>query len=237
MSHLICSRDLNEETSIINRFRERDDIEFTLNYWRDVKRPCRLNELWDDRLKRYLGVRYDCKENVFDWDFHMKLVNQIPSFNKEEYMRWRKDGIAFKVRDCTYDRVNRTLSSARPLNDRGNISMKWGYFSDIVQSPLIPFGAESDNEELFKTSNNIYVKKTSDIANYNLSSYLTSISNANFWSKVKFHILPGDEKYVLRQREFKYKFDCIYFGTSLVHRLEKNWSECLSPSGIIIAEL
>jgi len=28
------------------------------------------------RLRQYLGVRYDAIPNVFDWDFHMKLVDK-----------------------------------------------------------------------------------------------------------------------------------------------------------------
>ena len=30
----------------------------------------------DLRLRQYLGVRFDAIPNVFDWDFHMKLVDK-----------------------------------------------------------------------------------------------------------------------------------------------------------------
>ncbi|GLH02050.1 Dynein assembly factor 3, axonemal homolog, partial [Gryllus bimaculatus] len=29
--------------------------------------------LWERRLRRALGVRYDSREGVFDWDYHMRL--------------------------------------------------------------------------------------------------------------------------------------------------------------------
>lgn len=28
------------------------------------------------RQRQYLGPRYDCRMNAYDWDYHMKLVNK-----------------------------------------------------------------------------------------------------------------------------------------------------------------
>ena len=59
------------------KFRERDDIEFVLQFWRREKSPFNIKELWDHRLRSYLKKRYDTRENVFDWDYHMKLLERV----------------------------------------------------------------------------------------------------------------------------------------------------------------
>jgi dynein assembly factor 3 len=67
--------------SIINfsalKFRERDDIEFVFKFWRDEKRSFDSLALLDYRMRKYLGKRFDSKENIVDWDYNMKLLDRV----------------------------------------------------------------------------------------------------------------------------------------------------------------
>ena len=31
----------------------------------------------DERLRQYLAVRYDSRENIYDWDYSMKLSKKV----------------------------------------------------------------------------------------------------------------------------------------------------------------
>ena len=33
--------------------------------------------LRENRVRQYLGVRYDARSGVFDWDYHMKLSDKV----------------------------------------------------------------------------------------------------------------------------------------------------------------
>ena len=55
-----------------------------------------------------------------DWDYHMRLAQQgTPGLNPNagsiihfyHFRRWRESGIAYELRDCKYNEVNRTLLS------------------------------------------------------------------------------------------------------------------------------
>lgn len=57
------------------KFRERDDLEFTLNFWRqDDKKKFDIQALWDARLRTHYANRYDSRDNLVDWDYHMKFI-------------------------------------------------------------------------------------------------------------------------------------------------------------------
>ncbi|KAJ3052228.1 Dynein assembly factor 3, axonemal, partial [Rhizoclosmatium hyalinum] len=59
------------------RFKDRDDLEVVFKFWRDdSKKAYEIDKLWDTRLRKLLGSRYDVRENIFDWDYHMKLVKE-----------------------------------------------------------------------------------------------------------------------------------------------------------------
>jgi dynein assembly factor 3 len=101
------------------KFRERDDIEFVLKFWRDTSRNFDGPALWDIRLRNYLQRRYDSKDNIFDWDYNMKYVDRNPNtvLSKSQYIKWRTKGIAFEVRESTYDSTNRTMATVDLLKE------------------------------------------------------------------------------------------------------------------------
>ncbi|ESN96013.1 hypothetical protein HELRODRAFT_163037 [Helobdella robusta] len=70
----------------------------------------------DFRLRQYLGPRYDAIPNVFDWHFHMKLIDRDAEvIGIRNYTRWRTNGVAYELRDADYDVQNKTLASSIAL--------------------------------------------------------------------------------------------------------------------------
>ena len=84
-------------------------------------------------------------------------------------MRWREMGIAYEVRESNYNQANRTMATVDAMKEvtrrlpcwnllekDGLTVTKWGYFSDIVLSPYIGFGIESENKKLFEKRNDVF---------------------------------------------------------------------------------
>lgn len=95
------------------KYRERDDIEFVVNFWNNEKKNLDCAALWDRRVRQHLQARYDQKDNVVDWDYNMKVLNHehCKLITKREYLHWRFTGNCFKVRDLVYNKYNRTLAT------------------------------------------------------------------------------------------------------------------------------
>jgi dynein assembly factor 3, axonemal len=69
--------------------------------------------LWDYRSRGLLGRRFDSKENVYDWDFNMKLM-QIPQagiIHPLEYKKFRNTGSPFELRDAKMQASNKTMAT------------------------------------------------------------------------------------------------------------------------------
>ncbi|KAI8915779.1 hypothetical protein EDD86DRAFT_196799 [Gorgonomyces haynaldii] len=223
------------------KFRERDDIEFVLQFWRDSKKSFDGPKLWDNRLIQYLGTRYDTKENAFDWDYHMKLREsdkRLSIIYKQEYVRWRTKGIAFEIRDSTYSHSNRTLATVDQLKVDGVSVNKWGYFSDIVTGPFIGFGVDTENKDMLKTQNDVHKHTSQEISEYNLKSILYEMTVGHPYTpdaplmldfsdakpaqdRIKITFLPCDpsETFVKRKTKYQDTFDAIYVSNALSHRI------------------
>uniref|UniRef100_A0A061R8M2 Dynein assembly factor axonemal-like n=1 Tax=Tetraselmis sp. GSL018 TaxID=582737 RepID=A0A061R8M2_9CHLO len=79
-----------------------------------------MAQSWDARLRRHFGERYDFRQNLVDWDYHMQLQrdrkdatglgrNAIIHFS--HFREWRMHGIAHELRDIVYNECNRSLLS------------------------------------------------------------------------------------------------------------------------------
>ncbi|KAG8140452.1 hypothetical protein E2320_003154 [Naja naja] len=56
------------------KYRERDQLEAIFQFWRNQDpQAFQIKQLWDLRLRQYLGTRYDSRRGVCDWDLTMKL--------------------------------------------------------------------------------------------------------------------------------------------------------------------
>ncbi|TGZ44687.1 hypothetical protein CRM22_011197 [Opisthorchis felineus] len=158
------------------KFKERDVLESIFKFWRksDTK-EFEVNKIWDYRLRKHLGTRYDAIPNVFDWDcsitLHDRKAEQIDS---REYSRWRQCGVAFELRQADYIVPNRSLASGRSFKTpKGETSIYWGYWGDITTSPYITFGIRTDNHpELARQVNGKRVYGATTVAEVNLRDML-----------------------------------------------------------------
>jgi len=71
----------------------------------------------EQRMRHTFGNRYDHRDNLVDWDYHMKLHEKAPIISKREYARWREMGIAFEVRESNYNCSNRSMATVEGLKD------------------------------------------------------------------------------------------------------------------------
>ncbi|KAJ1501762.1 Dynein assembly factor 3, axonemal [Coelomomyces lativittatus] len=117
------------------KYKERDELEMVFKFWKS-NRPLDLNRLWEQRLMAYYQSRYDVRENLIDWDYHMKLSTKLPNLPKPAFFRWRLSGNAFDTKDTLGSYPNRTLVTT--MQGRGG-----GYWSDILHSPLVGFHSSS----------------------------------------------------------------------------------------------
>ncbi|XP_042200968.1 dynein axonemal assembly factor 3 [Callorhinchus milii] len=154
------------------KFKERDLLEGTFKFWRNPdQKVFQINKLWDLRNRKYLGIRYDSRKGVYDWDLHMKLHERgAVVINNQEYFRWREQGFAFEVREGVYDVPNKTLASGLLVNHKGEKVAARGFWGDIVTSPFIAFGIETEEKSLLKTANGIHVKTAQNISHYNITA-------------------------------------------------------------------
>jgi len=162
------------------KFKERDALTAVCQFWR-VPSPALFNmgELWLYRLRIYLKQRFDSRRNVADWDYSMKVKDIAPIIHNRQFIAWRDNGLAFNMRDAPYDVDNRTLASGRVMKGAG----KWepsvekrGYWGDIVASPYIAFGTESENKKLFKQSNSQNTRSAVDVSQFNCAAYFHEIA-------------------------------------------------------------
>lgn len=159
------------------KFKERDQLESIFKFWRNsdpkIFDICRH---WDERLRQYLAVRYDSRENIYDWDYSMKLSKKASIINSREYKNWREQGVAFELRsDSTYEVTNRTLASGIIIKKDGERVARRGYWGDIINSPYLAFGTESEEESLFQTSNGQHVKTATNVSEYNITAFMLEI--------------------------------------------------------------
>ncbi|XP_035002711.2 dynein axonemal assembly factor 3 [Hippoglossus stenolepis] len=169
------------------KFKERDELARIFKSWippqsssssseRSV--PIVMSKAWDYRVRQHLGTRYDSKKGCFDWDLTMKLQDKgCGVINKQQYMKWRERGLAFEMREGVYQITNPTLLSSRVFRQRGNKVAVRGYWGDIVSSPYLSFGIETDDKSLLKRQNAQHTKTAQDISFANVQALFQSLSS------------------------------------------------------------
>ncbi|KAL8176786.1 UNVERIFIED_CONTAM: hypothetical protein K2H54_038670, partial [Gekko kuhli] len=160
------------------KFKERDQLEAIFRFWKNPDpRAFQMEQLWDLRLRQYLGVRYDARRGVCDWDLTMKLHEHgAKVINFREFFRWRNTGVAFEMREASYDVPNKTLASGRLLRHKGEPMPARGYWGDIATGPFITFGIETEETSLLKTVNGLPSKGAQEISLYNVTALFYELS-------------------------------------------------------------
>uniref|UniRef100_A0A8C4Q253 Dynein axonemal assembly factor 3 n=1 Tax=Eptatretus burgeri TaxID=7764 RepID=A0A8C4Q253_EPTBU len=152
------------------KFKERDQLEAIFKFWKNPDRGVfPIDKFWDARLRRYLGVRYDSRFGAYDWDLMMKLHDRgAKLISNREYTRWREKGIAFEPREGIFEEANKSLASGLLLMHNGERRSARGYWGDIVTGPFVSFGIETEEENLKKTCNGVFVNTAQDISYHSL---------------------------------------------------------------------
>ncbi|XP_062506308.1 dynein axonemal assembly factor 3-like, partial [Corticium candelabrum] len=168
---------LSQQFSILDlsqlKFKERDLLEGVFKFWHNQDhKTFPIVEMWEQRLRHSLKTRYDSRMGVFDWDYSMRLHDKTSIVHSREYKKWRETGVAFAFREGGCTVPNRSLASCLLINKGGEKVAQRGYWGDMVNSPYIAIGIESENEELVKKVNDRHVKTSAEVALYNMTAYI-----------------------------------------------------------------
>ncbi|TPX58987.1 hypothetical protein PhCBS80983_g02762 [Powellomyces hirtus] len=155
------------------KFREKDDLSATLNFYRSPK-PFDVRNMWDERLRHYYGLRYDVRESVIDWDWNMKMKEKAPTIDAISFSEFRLKGMAFPIRQANPVDPNRTMATVTQLTDpaSGLGIPKWGIFSDIAVGPFCPFGLDHEDKKLLREANGKRVSSVRDIVSQTIRGLL-----------------------------------------------------------------
>nr|XP_040032163.1 dynein assembly factor 3, axonemal-like [Gasterosteus aculeatus aculeatus]XP_040032164.1 dynein assembly factor 3, axonemal-like [Gasterosteus aculeatus aculeatus] len=168
------------------KFKERDELARIFQMWTrprpsssssECAVPVSMSKAWDYRVRQHLGTRYDSKKNCFDWDLSMKLYEKgCGVISKQQYARWREQGLAFEMREGVYQISNPSLLSSRVFRQKGGKVSYRGYWGDIVSSPYLSFGIETDDKNLLRTQNGQHISTAQDISVANVQELFQSLS-------------------------------------------------------------
>ncbi|XP_037547325.1 dynein assembly factor 3, axonemal-like [Nematolebias whitei] len=254
------------------KFKERDELVRIFNLWIQSSSckhppPIRMSKVWDYRVRQHLGTRYDSRKGCFDWDLTMKLHNKgCGVINKQQYVRWREQGLAFEMREGVYQITNPTLLSSRVFNQKGEKVAVRGYWGDIVSSPYLSFGIETEDKNLLKKQNEQYIKTAQDISFANvqgLFQFLSSrrgclpasqfdseaeVSTQTEQKSVSFNdvmhldgvsvtFLPLDSLHKLPEKQkYSHFFHIIHFSANCVHQLCPVMRQIAAPDAVLVVE-
>ena len=125
------------------KYKTRDELQKVFQTWNE-KIPFDTVGLRDKRLRSLYKDRYDFRRNIIDWDYQ-EIVKPLSSIiHIKQYREWRQSGIAYEFGDQTYNKPNRTMSSYAEGKERGLSHLRRGFWVDIVTSPFIGFGIDSE---------------------------------------------------------------------------------------------
>uniref|UniRef100_A0A3B3ZNR8 Dynein axonemal assembly factor 3 n=1 Tax=Periophthalmus magnuspinnatus TaxID=409849 RepID=A0A3B3ZNR8_9GOBI len=214
------------DTSLL-KFKERDELVRIFKQWTQPEysvsghpTPIVMSKAWDYRVRQHLGTRYDSRMGCFDWDLIMKLheKGQGRLIHKHQYTQWRAGGVAFELREGVYQTLNPTFLSSRVFSQKMSKVAVTGYWGDIVSSPYLSFGIETDDKSLLKTQNGHHIKLL----------HLDGIS-------VTF--LPMDALRKMPQKE-KYSslFNVIFFSVC-IQQLDPALRQIAAPDAVLVMEL
>lgn len=169
------------------KYRERDYMENLLNFW-TTGNTNQFNacELWEHRIRQSLGIRYDNRAGVFDWDYHMRLKEVAGQICFQEYKHFREHGVAFTWLETEVCRPNVTLVAG--VYQCGDRFLHRGYLGDIVSSPYISYGLECEDKDMLKSSHGVNYKRATDISERNVMRMLYELENRKKFNVNEFNI-------------------------------------------------
>ncbi|KAI5646153.1 hypothetical protein NE865_01615 [Phthorimaea operculella] len=158
------------------KYRERDYMENLMNFWTTGNtNQFNANELWDHRMRQSLGIRYDHKHGVFDWDYHMRLKEIASTICFHEYKHFREHGVAYTWLETEVCRPN--VSLAAGVYKCGDRYLHRGYLGDMVTSPYICYGMDCEEKDMLKSSQGLNYKRSTDISERNVMRMLYELEH------------------------------------------------------------
>ncbi|TSL82535.1 Dynein assembly factor 3, axonemal [Bagarius yarrelli] len=225
------------------KFKERDVLAQIFKQWqRPPVTPLSMSKAWDTRVRQHLGGRYDTRKGCYDWDLAMKLYDRgCGVIQKQEYDRWRESGVAFEIREGLYCIANPSLLSMRVFSRKGDKVGVQGYWGDIVSSPYLSFGIETDDKELLKRQNNKFVKSAQEVSLANLqmlfNSLCTRAGHTHVSQLTRDSIVnTADTQSEKKQDATSHQTDCMIVY-SMVHHLDSSLTQTTAPDAVLIVEL
>ena len=158
------------------KYRERDYMENLVCFWTTGNtNQFHACELWEHRVRHSLGIRYDSRMGVFDWDYHMRMKEIGSQICYPEYKHFREHGVAFTWLETEVCRPN--VSLAAGVYKCGDRYLHRGYLGDIVTSPYIGYGLNCEDADMLKSNHGVNHKRATDVAERNVMRMLYEIEN------------------------------------------------------------
>lgn len=164
-------------------YKERDYVENLLKFWCGTD-EFNIFEYWDRRLRKSLGVRYDTRKGVFDWDLHMRyhLIGGS-QICPQEYQHFRMTGIAFGWLESEVSKPNRSMVCGIIPNGTGYLHH--GYLGDMVTGPYVAYGIQCEDSEFLKGQNGQSAHRSTDVTERNLSQIFHEIQHQQEYNHTK----------------------------------------------------
>ncbi|XP_015436119.1 PREDICTED: dynein assembly factor 3, axonemal [Dufourea novaeangliae] len=134
------------------KHKDKDRLEAIFKFWeRAACENIPIVEHWNQRVRKSLKTRYDYRDGVFDWDYHMILKSRnILNLTLQEYRFWRSNGVAFTWLEGEPVRSNPTLLSN--IIQYGPASVHCGYLGDITNGPFYAWTLEEGKHNEYRAT-------------------------------------------------------------------------------------
>ncbi|KAG6448637.1 dynein assembly factor 3, axonemal homolog [Manduca sexta] len=169
------------------KYRERDYMENLLNFWiTGNTNQFNACELWEHRLRHSLGIRYDNRAGVYDWDYHMRMKEVASQICFQEYKHFRERGVAFTWLETEVCRPNVTFAAG--VYKCGDRYLHRGYLGDLVTSPYIAHGLDCEDKDMLKSAHGVNYKRATDISERNVMRMLYEVENRKPFDPVSMNL-------------------------------------------------
>lgn len=203
------------------KYRERDYMENLLNFW-TTGNTNQFNacELWEHRIRHSLGVRYDTRVGVFDWDYHMRLKEIASQICFQEYKHFREHGVAFTWLETEVYRPNVTLAAG--VFKCGDRYLHRGYLGDMVTSPFVSYGLDCIDKNMLKSSHGVNNKRATDVSERNLMRLLYELENKREFDVAAMKLEKGQDLGMVVLSEFDAKLSGSHPEAPLLLREDRD---------------
>lgn len=213
--------------------KEIDDICEVFSFLKSKERDYDVSKAWENALRAYYGTRYDNRENVFDYNYNIRLFD-YPIIGLRKYLAWCETGVAFELRKGRYDNPNKTLC----MNSVVDKAKSSDFYGDIDTSPYIAFGVECKNEEMLKKASMKYIHTSEDISKFNIADFINefmTLKTSGMKNSLNVNFLFYST--FCKSQKYKKLFDAVYITCDMTNYANNgSVGSVLKENGIAIFE-